>query len=261
MIKTLLTLLPLTLFAEIVFPFQTIEKANSAYRVGDYNESVKLFDRLEKDEPSVYYNRANAEYKAGEYDSALLSYAKAKGVDEAMRLHNIGNIYFQKKEWDKAIERYEASLLVREDNDTRFNLELAKKKKEEKKKKEKEDKKKEDEKNKDKNKEDEDKKKKDEEKKKKEEEQKKQDKKDKDKKEQDKKKGQEKEDEKKKKSDEQKAKDAKKKEKQDKMTPKEKLTQKELKRLMQKLNDKKMPTMMYQASPQNRGDRDDKNPW
>jgi len=45
------------------------------------------------------------------------------------------------------------------------------------------------------------------------------------------------------------------------MTPKEKLTQKELKRLMKKLNDKKMPTMMYQTSPKKRKERDNANPW
>ena len=244
MIKTLLILLPLTLFAGLLdnlFPFQTIEKANNAYRLREYNKSIKLFDSLKKDDPSVDYNQANAEYKVGKYDSALLSYHKAKGVDEATRQHNIGNIYFKKKDWDMAIKHYEFSLAVREDKDTRFNLELAKRKKEEK--------------NKDKKKEDEDKKKEEEQKKKDQEQE------DKKKKEQEKKKGQEKENDKNKKSDEQEAKDAKKKEKQDKMTQKEKLTQKELKRLMKKLNDKKMPTMMYQTSPENRGERDDKNPW
>ncbi len=256
-------LLPLTLLANIdnIFPFQTIQKANRAYGLGDYNRSIELFNSLEKDDPSVDYNRANAEYKAGDYESALLSYAKAKGVDEATRLYNIGNIYFKKKEWGRAIESYEASLVVREDDDTRFNLELAKRKKEEKKRKEQEEKSKKD---KDKKKEDEEKRKKEEEKKKQEEEKKNRDKKEQDKKDkqkQDKKKGQDKESDKRKKSNKDNAQDGKKKEKKDKMTQEEKLTQKELKRLMKKLNDKKMPTMMYQASPENRGDRDDKNPW
>ncbi len=54
---------------------------------------------------------------------------EAEGIDEATRLHNIGNSQFQKKEWDKAIETYEKALELKEDEDTRFNLELAKKQK------------------------------------------------------------------------------------------------------------------------------------
>ena len=44
------------------------------------------------------------------------------------------------------------------------------------------------------------------------------------------------------------------------MSAKEKLTKKELKRLMKKLSEKKMPTMMYQAKP-SKERKNDTNPW
>ncbi|CAA6816059.1 MAG: Unknown protein, partial [uncultured Sulfurovum sp.] len=124
-----------------MFDFQTIEKANKAYAKGDFNNSAKFFNDLNSKEPTVAYDKANAEYKAGDYDKALSDYKNAKGVDEAQRQHNIGNVHFQKQALDKAIESYEKALKVRYDEDTKFNLELAKKKKEEEQKEEEEKKK------------------------------------------------------------------------------------------------------------------------
>ncbi|CAA6798432.1 MAG: TPR domain protein in aerotolerance operon, partial [uncultured Sulfurovum sp.] len=131
------------LFADM-FDFQTIEKANSAYVEGDFNKSAKLFGSLKNSDSTVAYDKANAEYKAGRYDEALSSYKKAKGVDEAQRQHNIGNAHFKKQELDKAIEAYEKALEVRDDEDTKHNLELAKKKKKEEEQKKEQDKKNED---------------------------------------------------------------------------------------------------------------------
>jgi tetratricopeptide (TPR) repeat protein len=123
-------LLSVSLFADI-FPFQTIEKAHQAYVDGKFRQSARLFNTLDRDDASVAYNRANAYYKAGMYDLAERSYLQAKGVDEVMRMHNLGNVYFKKREFKKAIHAYERSLEFKEDKDTRFNLELAELKREE----------------------------------------------------------------------------------------------------------------------------------
>ena len=121
---------PISLFSDM-FPFQTIEKANKAYIDGKFRTSARLFNTLDRKDAFVAYNRANAYYKAGMYDASERSYIRAKGVDEATRTYNLGNVYFKKREFDKAIDSYEHSLTVREDSDTRFNLELAKQKREE----------------------------------------------------------------------------------------------------------------------------------
>jgi len=212
------------IFADI-FPFQTIEKANQAYENGEFAKSTRLFKSLKKDEPIVAYNQANAQYKTGMYDEALKNYTKAKGIDEAIRQYNIGNTYFKKNDLDKAIASYEKALKIREDEDTRYNLELAKKEREAQNK----------QKNKDKNKE---KKKKDKEKK--------DEKKKKEKKSQDKKDTQKKA--------------AKKMTQKKKPTKEEKLRKKELSHLIKQLSKKKMPTILYQATDE-KGERHDKNPW
>lgn len=214
------------LYADI-FPFQTIEKANEAYEKGEFHKSARLFKSLKKDDPSVAYNQANAQYKAGMYDEALKSYTQAKGIDEATREHNIGNSYFKKNDLNHAIASYENALKIREDEDTRYNLELAKKQQEEQKKQQ--------HKNKDKQKEDEKKKAKE--------------------------KKQQKHQEQKNRKDQKDKAPQKKKEKAEKnMAEEEKLRKKELSHLLKQLSKKKMPTMMYQATEE-KGVRHDQNPW
>ena len=241
------------LFAD-VFPFQTIEKANEAYKNGEYRKSVRLFKSVSIDDPTVQYDQANAEYKAGMYDDALKHYVKAKGVDEATRLYNMGNCYFKKGEFGSAISNYRNALKLNSDDDVMHNLKLAREKRAEKAKKEREEKEKKD---KDKKK-SEEQKKKEEERKKKEEEQRKKD--------EAKKKESDKKDDKKKESDRKNSKSQKdadasnKQETKKKMSPKEKMRKKELSHLVKQLSKKKMPTMMYQGK-ENKGERDDKNPW
>jgi len=236
------------------FTYETIDKANEAYANGEFHKSTKLFKSLEEDDPAVAYNIANAQYKAGMYTDALESYEKAQGTDEAIRQYNIGNCYFKKGNLKEAIRRYSVSLRLREDEDTRFNLELAKRKKEEQQR-EKEQKKKE--KKKEKKKKSEEEKKKEREKKKQEEEKKKQE----EQHQESKKDGQEKENDAQRKANEKEANAAQKREKSKKdMTPEEKMRKKELSHLLKQLSKQKMPTMMYQTTTKE-GEKNDKNPW
>ena len=123
------------IFADFL-PFQTIDKANRAYEKGEYKKSAKLFNSLEQNDSTVKYNEANALYKAGLYDKALNAYDKAEGIDEMTRQYNMGNSYFKKGELKRAIACYEEALKMGEDEDTRYNLALAKRRVEEKKKQE-----------------------------------------------------------------------------------------------------------------------------
>ena len=109
--------------------FKTIKEAETAYEAKAYTKSAALLNSLEGKSAELEYDIGNANYKSKNYDAAIKSYQKAKGVDKATRLHNVGNSYFQKKDLEKAIKSYEEALKIREDKDTRFNLELAKKKK------------------------------------------------------------------------------------------------------------------------------------
>ena len=111
--------------------FKTIDAAHKAYEAKEYTKATALYKSLEKEVGEKAYDMGNAYYKSKNYDAAIKAYKKADGVDKATRLHNVGNSYFQKKDLDSAIKSYEESLSLKEDKETRFNLELAEKMKKE----------------------------------------------------------------------------------------------------------------------------------
>jgi Ca-activated chloride channel family protein len=227
-----------------ILDFKTIDNAKRAYEQGDFKQSEALFNKLDLEDPTLIYNRANVAYKAGEYEKALRLYQQAKGVDEARRLHNMGNVYFQQKHWQEAIAHYTKALQLRNDEDTRFNLALAQKKKREqeaKKKQEKQKKKKP---------------------KKKQQKKKEQKRKNDKKKKNDKKRSDKKEDNKK----NPKQNDAKKQQEKRKsnMTPQQRrdeaMRKKELNHMLKALQKKKMPTMIYPTN-EAKGAGNEENPW
>ncbi|MBN2768991.1 MAG: tetratricopeptide repeat protein, partial [Campylobacterales bacterium] len=128
----LITLTALVFLQGGILDFVDINKAKEAYEKKNYDATIShlngLKDSLQK--PSLEYNLGNAYYKKNKYEEALKHYKKAKGVDEANRLYNMGNAYANSGDIDEAIKAYEESLKIRDDVDTKKNLELLKKKKE-----------------------------------------------------------------------------------------------------------------------------------
>jgi len=249
--------------------FKTIEKAQKAYESKKYMKSASLWGGIETKSPQKDYDIGNAYYKAKKYDAAIKSYEKAEGIDENRRLHNIGNSYFQKNNFDEAISNYEKALQVKEDKDTRFNLELAKKQKKKKEQKKKQDKpnqkeqkknkkeKQDKEQKKNKNKKDDKKQNKKDQKKKN-----KQDKQKKDKKKKDGKKDKSKSNKEQKTKDKKGEKDSDQAKQQKQMSKEEKLKAQELKRLLKKMRKGKTPTMIYQMGEGKKEERKgDINPW
>ncbi len=209
------------LFADI-FPFETIQKANRAYQNGAYLQSARLFGQLDSNQTIQAFNMGNAYYKAKQYTKAIDAYNHAKGVDEVMRLYNLGNCYFKQGNLDQAIAHYTQALALRQDPDVAYNLELAKRQKERQKKQ----------------------------------------------------KPKQKEPKKRKKNTKpkkpptppkkptapQKPRSDQNKSPNRKLSPQEQLSQKELKQLMKKLRQQKMPTMIYQITPY-KGAPTNENPW
>ena len=247
--------------------FQTIEEAKEAYSAKDYNKTVSLLESMKTNDASseLHYNLGNSYYKKAEYEKAIEEYKTSKGVDEASRQYNLGNSYFQNGDFNKSVESFKKSLEYRDDIDTQNNLKVAKKalkrKKEEEKKKQDKNNKKND--KKDKKKEDKkDQKKNDKDKKKQNDKKKKDDKK----KESDKKKDEKKkkEEAKKKEQSDKKGKEKNKKpsEAQQKKAKAKKMNEKELKRLLRKMKANKAPIMKYQMGNNNNKQRsEDENPW
>ena len=234
-----------TLFASLL-DFRTLDQAKELYEQGDYSGAQQGYEKIADKNDELRFNLGDSYYKQKKYKEALSQYEKIRSKElRAKALHNMGNSYANLKQIDKAINSYEEALKLNDDEDTAYNLELLKKIKDQQKKKnnqKKKDQKKENKKQK------EDQKKKGQEKEK---DDKKEGKK-KENKEKQKKKNKEKNGEKKGNKEPKKA----------KLDRKKAMNQKELRKLMKKMGNKKMPTLMYQATEGKKAKRSkDVNPW
>jgi len=91
---------------------------------GPYNEAMKTFTNLLRDfpdytknDPNFYYYFGRVYMKGKLYDEAISQYEKALTLSPLRPFNrevynNIGNAYFHKKEFSKAIESYKASLNI-----------------------------------------------------------------------------------------------------------------------------------------------------
>jgi len=135
-----------------IFDFMELDEAKKSYNSKDYKNSAEAYTKHAQtsNNGQSFYNAGNSFYKNKNYKEALESYQKAVFDDENQRANNfsnIGNTHIKLGEKDalqKAKESYEKSLEIREDKDTRENLDevekLIKKQKQEQKDKNKKDK-------------------------------------------------------------------------------------------------------------------------
>jgi len=121
------------------FNFENIEEANRAYTNKEYEKASEIYRTVNTNNESLY-NLGNSLYKEGKYKDAIEVYDKIITKDknlESQKLHNIGNSYVYTNNLEKAKEFYEKSLKIKEDKETKENLEIVnkelKKKKKEKK--------------------------------------------------------------------------------------------------------------------------------
>lgn len=118
-----------------VLDFMELNRAKKAYESGQFEESAKIYENYANATANgeSYYNAGNAFYKQKKYKEAIESYKKATFESEEARAKNysnMGNAYVreaQAESLQKAVESYEKSLKIKEDKDTRENLEEVKK--------------------------------------------------------------------------------------------------------------------------------------
>jgi len=114
--------------------FKYLEEAKEAYNDKNYSKAQELYGKVDYNEAK--FNQADSLYRQKKYQEAIDVYKSITEPKlEAEKLHNIGNSYAQMKKVDEAIKSYEEALKLNDDTDTKFNLELLKKRKEEEKKK------------------------------------------------------------------------------------------------------------------------------
>jgi Ca-activated chloride channel family protein len=108
-------------------------KANSFEKGKQYTEALHSYKQIHNKSDAVRYNMGNLYYKKKSYQKAIESYLGIKSNNlQYQTLHNLGNSYAKINEIDKAIMRYEKALTIKKDKDTLYNLELLKKMKNEK---------------------------------------------------------------------------------------------------------------------------------
>jgi Ca-activated chloride channel family protein len=106
--------------------FYYLSEANSHFKEAKYKDAAVNFKHLE---PSVksYYNLANSLYKAGEYKNALRYYTRIRTAHKRMKqaiFYNMGNCALKLKKYDKARKFYIYALVLGEDRDALYNLNL-----------------------------------------------------------------------------------------------------------------------------------------
>nr|WP_321268231.1 VWA domain-containing protein [uncultured Sulfurimonas sp.] len=116
--------------------FMDLEDAKEAYEAGDYEKSAKLYGKYAEDSKNGegFFNAGNSLYKQKKYKEALKAYERATFLTEneddenlrAKNLSNMGNAHAKSQDLQKALESYEASLKIKEDKQTRENLEKVK---------------------------------------------------------------------------------------------------------------------------------------
>jgi tetratricopeptide (TPR) repeat protein len=98
------------------------------------NAEATLRKAIAKSEenPAAPYNLGNAYYEKDSYGEAFGRYKEAgeraeEKPDKHRAYHNMGNVYMQQKEYEKAVEAYKEALRNNpNDEETRYNLALAK---------------------------------------------------------------------------------------------------------------------------------------
>lgn len=111
-----------------VTDFHTLQKAKEAYESGNYTEASAHYAEVKDKNEQARFNYADALYKAKQYGDAAKVFSTI--TDPALKqqaLHNLGNSLALSGKTDEAIQAYEASLKLGDDEDTRYNLELLKK--------------------------------------------------------------------------------------------------------------------------------------
>lgn len=110
------------------------QQGNQAFLEEAYQEALQAYQSAQIESPELaepYYNAANSFYRQGNYAEALAQLQQALSFAEDPALaqsgfYNSGNNLFNTQDWQTAIEAYKQALLLNpDDQEAKYNLELA----------------------------------------------------------------------------------------------------------------------------------------
>ena len=110
------------------------KEGNQAFSEQVYQQALEAYQSAQIESPELaepYYNAANAYYRQGDYVKALEQISQALNfIDDELlaesSLYNLGNNLYNSQELETAVEAYTEALLINpEDQDAKYNLELA----------------------------------------------------------------------------------------------------------------------------------------
>ncbi|WP_083568657.1 VWA domain-containing protein [Arcobacter sp. LA11] len=113
----------------VVFDFQTIEKANNNYKQKNYKEATKNYQKVSNTQEAKY-NLGNSLYKEEKYKEALNTYKNITTTNQTLeykKLHNMGNSYVKLNDLENAKKMYENALKIKDDKQTKENLDAVNK--------------------------------------------------------------------------------------------------------------------------------------
>ncbi|QKF83929.1 tetratricopeptide repeat protein [Campylobacter ureolyticus] len=106
--------------------FSSVLKAKESYNLGDYKTAAEIYKSLNL--PKAKYNEGVANYEDGNFSESLQNFKDVKDDNLSFeRLYNLGNTYANLHDFNKSILSFKKALEIKDDNDTRFNLELVEK--------------------------------------------------------------------------------------------------------------------------------------
>jgi tetratricopeptide (TPR) repeat protein len=134
----LLGLLPLLLAVDLLRSRNVeVDRGNAALKAGKAEEALQAYykaaETLPKD-PGVHFNRGSALYNLQRYEDAAQAFLRATEARpaplKASAFYNLGNSFAKASKWGEAVEAYKKSLVYApKDIKTKWNLELALRKK------------------------------------------------------------------------------------------------------------------------------------
>ncbi len=112
-----------------LFEFENIKNGNEYYQKKEFTKAADEYRQITQT-PQSFYNLANSLYKDKKYKEAIDTYSKIVTDDinlEYQKLHNIGNSFVMSNQLEKAKEFYEKALNLKNDKETKENLDMVNK--------------------------------------------------------------------------------------------------------------------------------------